>query len=36
MTYQESIGSADVAHELPRVRKIGPHDLWDALAQGLG
>ena len=34
MTYQESIGRADVAHELPRVRKIGPRDLWDALAKG--
>ncbi len=34
MTYQESIGRADVAHALPRVRKIGPRDLWDALARG--
>jgi uncharacterized membrane protein len=34
MTYQESIGRADLAHELPRVRKIGPRDLWDALGKG--
>jgi len=34
MTFQESIGRADLAHELPRVRKIGPRDLWDALGKG--
>lgn len=34
MTYQETVGSADAAHELPRVRKISPRDLWDALAKG--
>src|SRR5581483_11865703 len=34
MTYQESIGSAGAAHELPRVRDIAPHDLKDALAKG--
>ena len=34
MTYQETIGGADAAHELPRVRSISPRDLWDALAKG--
>ncbi len=34
MTYQESIGSADRAHALPRVRAISPRDLIDALAKG--
>ena len=35
MTYQETVGSADRARELPRVRSISPRDLWDALAKGL-
>jgi uncharacterized membrane protein len=34
MTYQESIGGAQAARSLPRVRAISPHDLVDALAQG--
>jgi uncharacterized membrane protein len=34
MTYQETMGGADAAHVLPRVRKISPRDLWDALAKG--
>ena len=34
MTYQQAAGSADRAHELPRVRSISPRDLWDALAKG--
>jgi uncharacterized membrane protein len=34
MTYQETLGGADAAHELPRVRSISPRDLWDALAKG--
>jgi uncharacterized membrane protein len=34
MTYQQAAGSADPAHELPRVRSISPRDLRDALAKG--
>jgi uncharacterized membrane protein len=35
MAYQETIGAADAAHILPRVRTITPRDLIDALAKGL-
>jgi uncharacterized membrane protein len=35
MTHQETIGAEDAAQSLPRVRKITPGDLVDALAKGL-
>jgi uncharacterized membrane protein len=34
MTYQETIGSADAVHGLPRVRAISPWELVDVLAKG--
>lgn len=35
MVHQDSIGAADAAHTLPRVRSITPRDLIDVLAKGL-
>ena len=35
MTHQETIGAAGAAQSLPRVRKIEPRDLVDALAKGI-
>jgi uncharacterized membrane protein len=35
MAYQHTIGAAESAHRLPRVRSVTPRDLWDALGKGL-
>src|SRR6266853_6095130 len=35
MAYQETMSGARAAQGLPRVRKIAPHDLIDALKKGL-
>jgi uncharacterized membrane protein len=35
MVHQDTIGAADAAHALPRVRSITPRDLIDVLAKGL-
>jgi uncharacterized membrane protein len=34
MTYQNTIGTADATHHLPRVRAIAPRDLLEVLAKG--